>query len=151
MNRCTCIVTLMTICGIVVTPAIAGVGQTKTHLGGKPSEMVQLARVAVPSGTQEPALQVFSDGSADPFVLPDGTVFIATDLVVISSDAVTCRLLSPGGSWARIDVSLRESESSKHVSLGTGIVFAGAPLVRNVSPPGRSVTAHIYGYLAKDR
>lgn len=132
--------------------------QDKTHLGGRPNDMVTLFAIAFP-GTSVPLEQYGPDGSfGGNFVLPPKTVLVVTD-VIASVDLRGSPGQTRGGlinqsqnggvrPYFSFDTSQQGSQS---IHLTSGVVWTQAPLVNNATDSSSGVFVQVYGYLVKNQ
>ncbi len=127
--------------------------QPKTHLGWKPSSMIQLTARPAPDGS--PVVAGLWDGTDYlPFTIPSGSVFVMT--------SYTVGTYGPGlyeGYVSENPNNILEfgfdssvtGNRSPYYNLGGGLVFRSTPSVVLFPNSAFSVSVRMRGYLARDK
>lgn len=141
---------------LLASPSFAQRPQGKTHIGGKPSGMVAARNIISIAANTDTDLSRVDDGTDNTFVLPEGSVFVVTDVQVEASSTLGVRFVDIcgdppcSGSAIRIVFDSNDSRSVfRHYT--TGVVLRGPPNARNFSASAGAVTVRVYGYFAKDK
>jgi hypothetical protein len=141
--------------GLAAAPTVALAVGKKTHLGGRPSDMVTLEAQVVPNNTA--SFDVISpNGTHTPFALPAGQVLIVTDLVArpinsAQSGRLRGSVRVTGGTIGSLvfDVDTT-AQASQHIGLTAGTVMRAVPEV-SAEAGSPTVLIYLYGYLAQDK
>lgn len=131
--------------------------QDKTHLGGRPSDMVTLFADVMP-GTTSALEQFGSDGnSLGNFTLPPKTALVITDLVVAvnlvgNPGQTRGGLINQAGSGdSRPYFSFDTAQQTSQVlHFTTGVVWSQVPKAINAPDSSSRVFVNVYGYLVKN-
>jgi hypothetical protein len=131
--------------------------QSKSHLGGRTSDLMTLFANVVPGTTEELAL-VGPDGNLlGAFTLPAGLVLIVTDLIV-SVNLVPEPGVTRGGLINRAGTGVSRpyfgfdttQQASQTIHLTGGARWREVPVAINAPDSPNRVFMFVYGYLAED-
>jgi len=141
---------------LTVATADAQKPQSKTHLGGKASNLIALIGTAGTDGSiNDTQLIDANGGNAGDFVIPNKSVLVVTDVHVIPTGTPglrSGRLRNPGGGGLRTRWEFDSAtHGAQYINLGSGSVFRQAPQVQGFAASAGTASVYIYGYLTRDK
>jgi hypothetical protein len=137
--------------------AAAQPAQRKTHVGARPSALVDLFGNASPGQTVPLSVQEPDGSIGAVFELPPGTSLVVTDLVAHLNSGSPSGLTRGGltggpAQTTRPGFSFYGAlQGGETVHLTTGVLWSTTPMLRNAADSGDAVFVEVSGYLVKSQ
>ena len=143
-------------CLLSVSTEAASRAASKTHLGTKASALIRMVTPTSPvvKGT---TIEFYEAGTAGPFVMPDKTVLVVTDVIASNctttagSYVASIRVASSGSWKIPIYFNTNVDGEQKEIHFTSGVVLTGVPQARVETFSVANLFIELLGYLVKNQ